>query len=178
MTMGPLGDLGRCAATFHFEGKVEGVVYPSLSPAQQDQLVADFCKNRQPPLVVRGRALAAGCMSGAAGPRIGRIPDLEALIPAAIGQRGRIELPAWKVVAGEAVIAHELAHVFFPNGNPSWLKGSRSTCKRGSAAIRPSPTSAGRCTPMAVEVLRKMVPDFAAGDAGGLAPCISARSTG
>jgi hypothetical protein len=28
-----------------------------------------------------------------------------------------MEFPAWRVMAGEAAIMHELVHVYFPNGN-------------------------------------------------------------
>jgi hypothetical protein len=34
-----------------------------------------------------------------------------------------MEFPAWKIVAGEAAILHELVHVFFPNGNRMLAEG-------------------------------------------------------
>ncbi|HEY6256011.1 MAG TPA: hypothetical protein VIY51_09495 [Xanthobacteraceae bacterium] len=46
-----------------------------------------------------------------------------ALVPAWLGQRGWMEFPAHRVVAGEAGIAHELVHVLFPNGNRMLAEG-------------------------------------------------------
>ncbi len=34
-----------------------------------------------------------------------------------------MEFPAWRVNAGKAAILHELAHVFFPNGNRFLAEG-------------------------------------------------------
>jgi hypothetical protein len=46
-----------------------------------------------------------------------------ALVPAWLGQRGRMEFPAHRVVAGQATIAHELVHVLFPNANRMLAEG-------------------------------------------------------
>jgi hypothetical protein len=46
-----------------------------------------------------------------------------ALVPAWSAQRGRMEFPADRVIAGEAALAHELVHVFFPNGNRMLAEG-------------------------------------------------------
>jgi hypothetical protein len=46
-----------------------------------------------------------------------------ALVPAWSAQRGRMEFPANRVAAGEAAVAHELVHVFFPNGNRMLAEG-------------------------------------------------------
>jgi hypothetical protein len=46
-----------------------------------------------------------------------------ALVPAWSAQRGRMEFPANRVVAGEAAVAHELVHVFFPNANRMLAEG-------------------------------------------------------
>jgi hypothetical protein len=40
-----------------------------------------------------------------------------------MGQRGWMEFPAHRVVAGEAGIAHEIVHVLFPNGNRMLAEG-------------------------------------------------------
>lgn len=45
------------------------------------------------------------------------------LVPAWSGQRGLMEFPAHRAVAGEAPIAHELVHVLFPNGNRMLAEG-------------------------------------------------------
>ncbi len=46
-----------------------------------------------------------------------------ALVPAWSAQRGWMEFPARRVVAGEAAVAHELVHVFFPNANRFLAEG-------------------------------------------------------
>src|SRR5215203_6026046 len=45
------------------------------------------------------------------------------LVPAWSDQRGYMEFPAWRVVAGKAAITHELVHVYFPNGNRLLAEG-------------------------------------------------------
>jgi hypothetical protein len=124
LALAAAGDFGACTAVFHFQGKVDGVPYPTLSAGQQDAFLVAFGAE-----IGRLRAwCAAECW----------IPDLvpemqvhisdeyrisRALIPAAVGRRGRMEFPAWKIVAGEAAILHELVHVFFPNGNRMLAEG-------------------------------------------------------
>jgi hypothetical protein len=46
-----------------------------------------------------------------------------ALVPAWEGRSGTIEFPARRVIAGQAAIVHELAHVLFPNGNRLLAEG-------------------------------------------------------
>ena len=50
--------------------------------------------------------------------RLGR-----ALVPAWESDRGRIEFPADKVRAGQADVAHEFTHYYFPNGNRMLAEG-------------------------------------------------------
>ncbi len=50
-------------------------------------------------------------------------PKSKALVPAWLGQRGWMEFPAHRVVAGQASIAHELVHVLFPSGNRMLAEG-------------------------------------------------------
>ena len=50
-------------------------------------------------------------------------PKSKALVPAWLGQRGWMEFPAHRVVAGHASIAHELVHVLFPSGNRMLYEG-------------------------------------------------------
>src|SRR5262249_53879857 len=117
-------DLGDAVATFHFDEQDDGVPYPCLSPAQQEQFVADFCTE------------AASLKTWSRGVNWAPAPcqDLQvfvsddyrisrSLVPASVGRRGRMEFPAWKAVAGEAAIAHELVHVYFPNGNRLLAEG-------------------------------------------------------
>jgi hypothetical protein len=110
--------------TFHFDGYVDGVAYPSLSPAQQDAFKADFFREVT--------SLEAWCR------QVNWLPNSrpklqvfvsddykisKSLVPAALDRRGRMEFPAWKTIAGEAAIAHELVHVYFPNGNRFLAEG-------------------------------------------------------
>ena len=117
-------DVSDTSATFHFDGIVEGVPYPSLSPAQQDSFKADFFRElasveawslREHWLPLPTTDLQVFVSDEY------KIP--KSLVPASLGQRGRMEFPAWKTVAGEAAITHELVHVFFPNGNRLLAEG-------------------------------------------------------
>jgi len=47
----------------------------------------------------------------------------KSLVPAWSGCNGEMEFPAWRVAARKAAIAHELVHVFFPNGNRFLAEG-------------------------------------------------------
>jgi len=47
----------------------------------------------------------------------------KSLVPAWFGQRGYMEFPAWRAIAGEAAIVHELVHVYFPNANRFLAEG-------------------------------------------------------
>jgi hypothetical protein len=64
----------------------------------------------------------------------GPFPDLQvsvsddyeiskALLPAALGHRGVLQFPAREAALNKAAIAHELTHVFFPNGNRLLAEG-------------------------------------------------------
>jgi hypothetical protein len=169
VTLGAHGDFGECVANFHFDGRVEGVSYPSLSPAQQDAFVA----------VLRAELdrLRAWCAEERWVPDA--CPALQiwvsdeyriskALIPAAIGRRGRIEFPAWKIVAGEAAVAHELAHVFFPNGNRLLAEGFAIYLQARLGGNPAFPNFGRPLHDMATEVLRRMVPEFVGGDVRAL----------
>jgi hypothetical protein len=169
LTIGPFGAFGECTATFHFEGKVDGLPYPSLSPGQQDAFVAAFCNEVDR---LRSWCAAERWLPDA-------LPALQvfvsdeyrisrALIPAAIGQRGRIEFPAWRIVAGEAAIAHELAHVYFPNGNRLLAEGLAIYLQARIGGNPAFPNFGRPLHETAIEVLRRMVPEFASGDPRGL----------
>jgi hypothetical protein len=165
VTIGPLGDFGGSAVTFHFEGRVDGVPYPSLSVGQQDAFVAAFCDEVER---LRSWCAAEGWLPDA-------FPALQvfvsdeyrisrALIPAAIGQRGRIEFPAWKIVAGEAAIAHELAHVFFPNGNRLLAEGLAIYLQAKIGGNPAFPNFGRPLHEIAIGVLRRMLPEFSNGN--------------
>jgi hypothetical protein len=79
-----------------------------------------------------------------------------------------MEFPAWKVVAGEAAITHELVHVFFPNGNRLLAEGLAIYLQ---ALIGGNPAFPNFGMPLhdvVGESLSAMVPGFAHGSAEGL----------
>ena len=141
MTVGRTGGL---VAKFDFGGRLGQHSYPCLSVAQQTKFKADF-KNQLASVQAqlssyRDRDDAEWLSADAplpprviSGPyRPGTdfhifvsevYPRSKALVPAWLGQRGWMEFPAHRVVAGEASIAHELVHVLFPNGNRMLAEG-------------------------------------------------------
>jgi hypothetical protein len=166
-----LEDFGEAAsATFHFDGFVEGVPYPSLSAAQQDVFKADFFKEVA--------SLRAWCRRESWSPsppaelqifvsdeyRISR-----SLVPASLNRRGRIEFPAWKAIAGEAVIAHELTHVYFPNGNRFLAEGLAVYMQAKIGGNPAFPNFGKPLHEMTRALLAAMVGQFAAEDLASLA---------
>jgi hypothetical protein len=96
----------------------------ALSVAEQQKFVEDFED--------AAKALRAWALQHAWGftaPRSFRVfvsADYgisRALVPAWEGRGGTIEFPTRRVLAGQAAIVHELAHVFFPNGNRLLAEG-------------------------------------------------------
>jgi hypothetical protein len=139
-----VGSAGGLLASFSFSGRTGQHSYSSVSPAQQTKFQEDF--RRQLAAVQtelsgsRDRdniewlpaetALPPRPSSGPYQPRsdfhvfVSEVyPRSKALVPAWLGQRGWIEFPAHRVVAGEASIAHEIVHVLFPNGNRMLAEG-------------------------------------------------------
>jgi hypothetical protein len=139
-----VGASGALLANFSFAGRTGLHAYACVSPAQQMKFQEDF--RRQLAAV---QTELAGCRDRdnlewlpadcAFPPRLTAGPyrprsDFQvfvseaycrskALVPAWLGQRGWIEFPAHRVVAGEASIAHEIVHVLFPNGNRMLAEG-------------------------------------------------------
>lgn len=169
LSFGALGDFGPFTATFHFAGKVDGLAYPSLSPTQQDGFLSGFCDELD--------RLRSWCATERWLPDA--FPALQifvsdeyrisrALIPAAIGQRGRMEFPAWKIVAGEAAITHELVHIYFPNGN-RFLAEGLAVYLQAKIGGNPAFPNFGRpLHEMATDMLGRMAPEFAEGDYNSL----------
>jgi hypothetical protein len=139
---------GQRRATFDFGGKVDDVAYPSLSTYQQRIFEEAFCaqvakvedwftKNGwwQPAPDQPMRFLAEpDTYLAHSGSFEAPFPDLrvlvsdqfrlsESLVPAALGYRGQMQFPAHEASTGEAALAHELTHVFFPNGNRMLAEG-------------------------------------------------------
>ena len=157
-------DVSDTSATFHFDGIVEGVPYPSLSPAQQDSFKADFFRElasveawslREHWLPLPPTDLQVFVSDEY------KIP--KSLVPASLGQRGRMEFPAWKTVAGEAAIAHELVHVFFPNGNRLLAEGLAVYLQAKIGGNPAFPNFGKPLHEMVGELLREMIPEFTSG---------------
>jgi hypothetical protein len=91
-----------------------------------------------------------------------------ALVPAWDGRQGQIEFPAGRAVAGKAAIAHELIHVYFPNGNRFLAEGLAiylQTILGGNPAF---PNFGRPLHDLARDRLREMVPTFLPGDIASL----------
>jgi hypothetical protein len=90
------------------------------------------------------------------------------LVPARSGNAGHMEFPAWRVSARKAAIAHELVHVFFPNGN-RFLAEGLAVYLQSEIGGNPAFPNFGRPLHALVhEHLREMVPEFLRGDPGSL----------
>jgi len=139
-----VGKAGDLVASFDFGGRTGRHSYPCVSPVQQIKFQEDFKEQLEsvqaelsayrdrdnnvwlsPDALLPPRATL-----GPYRPRSDfhifvseAYPRSKALVPAWLGQRGWMEFPAHRVVAGEASIAHELVHVLFPNGNRMLAEG-------------------------------------------------------
>jgi hypothetical protein len=125
-------------AKFEFGGRFGGDSYPCVSPAQQTKFQADFLAQVAEVLarlhkydwLAPKAALPPRMTSGPYRPRTDfhvfvseTYGKSRSLVPAWLGQRGWMEFPAYRVVAGNASIAHELTHVLFPNANRMLAEG-------------------------------------------------------
>jgi hypothetical protein len=139
-----VGKAGDLLASFNFVGRTGQHCYPCVSPAQQTKFQEDFKEQLEgvqaelsshkdrdnnewlspdaslPPRVTSGPYRPRSDFHVFVSEAYGKS---KALVPAWLGQRGWIEFPAHRVVAGEAAIAHELVHVLFPNGNRMLAEG-------------------------------------------------------
>lgn len=109
------------------------------------------------------------------------VPDLEVFVSTEYrisralahvwrGEAGRMEFPASRVVAGKAAIAHELVHVFLPNGN-RFLAEGLAVYLQSEIGGNPAFPNFGRpLHELARERLQDMVPGFSPGDPRGLEP--------
>ena len=84
----------------------------------------------------------------------------KSLVPAWSGRTGHMEFPTWRVIARKAAIAHELVHVFFPNGNRLLAEGL-AVYLQAEIGSNPAFPNFGRPLHELVrERLRDMVPGF------------------
>ncbi len=116
-------EIAAPAATFQFEPAGEDA-RDELTPAKQDEFRSDF--NRD--LRRLGTWAAENDWSPAVVPRLQVVVShkyriSKSLVPAWYGRAGCMQFPAWRVAARTAAIAHELVHVFFPNGNRFLAEG-------------------------------------------------------
>jgi len=139
-----VGKAGDLVASFDFGGRTGRHSYPCVSPVQQMKFREDFreqlaavqaqlssFKDRDEIEWLSSDApLPPRVTTGPYRPRSDfhifvseAYPRSKALVPAWLGQRGWMEFPAHRVVAGEASIVHELVHVLFPNGNRMLAEG-------------------------------------------------------
>jgi hypothetical protein len=125
-------------ARFDFGGRFGGDSYPCVSPTQQTRFQDDFLAQIKTVLtqlrdyhwLASDAVLPPRVITGPYQPRTDfHITVSEAyslsrsLVPAWSGQRGWMEFPAHRVVAGDASIAHEIVHVLFPNGGRMLAEG-------------------------------------------------------
>jgi hypothetical protein len=163
-------DFSDPIVTFNFWGRVMGTDYPSLSPAQQDDFKTHFAGE----LASLKTWWAQEQWSPSLPPADLKIfvsdeyKISKSLLPAAIGQKGRMEFPAWKAVAGESAVAHELVHVYFPNGN-RFLAEGLAVYLQAKIGGNPAFPNFGRPLHQLVrELLPKMVPEFTGANPKGL----------
>jgi hypothetical protein len=114
----PAGDCDGRVARWDFAAS-------SLSPAQQQNFRDAFCNEI---VTIENWAANAKWSKPRDLPRFEIFVSdqyrlARSLVPAWEGNRGQLEFPAKRVVDGNASIAHELAHVYFPNGNRMLAEG-------------------------------------------------------
>jgi hypothetical protein len=164
------GAASHAPVTFCFDGQVEGLPYPSLSSAQQAIFKSSFL--RELASLQEWATRANWPLPSSVALQVFVSDEYKiarSLVPAAVGHRGRIEIPAWKAIAGEAAIAHELTHVLFPNGNRLLAEGL-AIYLQDKIGGNPSFPNFGRplhCSTR--EILREMAPDFLSGQHASLA---------
>ncbi len=140
-----------------------------VSAAAQADFVAAFARERA--------SLAAWCERAGWQPRF--IPALRvvvaakykisrALVPAWEGRPGLIEFPARRVGTGTAAIAHELTHVYFPNGNRLLAEGFAIYLQSVLGGNPAFPNFGKPLHEVACDRLGEMVPGFAARDTAAL----------
>jgi hypothetical protein len=92
------------------------------------------------------------------------------LVPAWSGHAGNMEFPAWRVIARKAAIAHELVHVFFPNGNRLLAEGLAVYLQAEIGGNPAFPNFGRPLHDLTHELLRGMVPGFSRADPSSLDP--------
>jgi hypothetical protein len=152
------------AATFCFDESTNGASTQGLPLAGHDTFKADF----------RREYARIGEWAAEEGWRYSTLPDLrvivgdrykisKSLVPAWYGHAGHMEFPARRVAARQAAIAHELVHVFFPNGNRLLAEGLAVYVQAKIGGNPAFPNFGQPLHEVARARLREMVPEFAPG---------------
>jgi hypothetical protein len=138
-----ISDCGSLSARFEFNEEIKLVIsgaYPSVPPRQQRDFIEAFCTEAAN---VKGYFAQQQWLPAQSPSPLPPLPTVgsylprtdlqifvsngytlsQSLVPAWSAQRGRMLFPASEVIAGEAAIAHELTHVYFPNGNRMLAEG-------------------------------------------------------
>ena len=119
-------------ARFDYRDRVKGLTYPSVSLEQQqifEEAFRDEVKKiagwvgRMPETYPHTRRSPGAPFPDFRVYVASKYTLSMSLVPAFQGRRGRMLFPAYRVAVNEAAIAHELAHVFFPNGNRMLAEG-------------------------------------------------------
>jgi hypothetical protein len=141
---------------------------PDFAAVARDRFIADF---RNELASVRAWSVRHGWPADAARLQVfvsDRYKISKSLVPAWYGHPGHLEFPARRVIIGEAAIAHELVHVYWPNGNRLLAEGL-AVCVQAAIAGNPAFPNFGRplhqCARASVRV---MAPAFACGNPAAL----------
>ena len=92
----------------------------------------------------------------------------KSLVPAWSGQRGRMEFPNSRVAAGQAAIAHELTHVYFPNANRFLAEGLALWIQAEIGSNPAFPNFGKPLHALACEILTDILPEFHLGRQNGV----------
>jgi hypothetical protein len=154
--------------TFYFDGQAEEAGYSSLSPAQRNEFTIDFCRELAR---LRQWAAALHWLPDEAGELQIVVSDKfkisKSLVPAWYDHAGHMEFPAGRIIARKAAIAHELAHVFFPNGNRFLAEGLAVYLQAAIGGNPAFPNFGKPLHELAGELLQAMVPELALGNPRG-----------
>jgi hypothetical protein len=148
-------------ATFRFDGQIEA----SFSAAQQNGFMTDFARDlARLSKWTTGQQWPAGHARDLRVVVSDKFRISKSLVPAWYGYAGYLEFPAWRVIAGRAAIAHELVHIFFPNGN-RFLAEGLAVYLQAEIGGNPAFPNFGRpLHELAWQCLQAMLPESARGD--------------
>jgi hypothetical protein len=158
----------ECGRTLgHIEFDLSGEGTP-LSPATRKEFAADLCRETARleqwaaannwPLLPAATSLQLRVAVAE------RFKLSKSLVPAWSGHPGRMEFPAWRVARRKAAIAHELVHVFAPNGNRLLAEGLAVYLQAEIGGNPAFPNFGEPLHALARRLLQGMASDFRTGD--------------